>query len=176
MERVDTLVLLLISVGLLWIYLHSLSLTFGVLYIANIVFRYVPCIPALSKTFITNGRCILFKTFSASNEMIMCFCLFIWFIHWEISINWTISPSLWWSQLDHGGWFFWCVLGFSLPVFYWVFLNQFSFLVMSLCGLGITVITLRQCLPLTLRYVSCMQQKNGFCFCIQSLSLCLFIG
>ena len=35
--------------------------------------------------------------------------------------------------------------------------------------------TLRQCLSLRLKYVSCMQ-KDGFCFCIQSISLCLFIG
>ena len=36
--------------------------------------------------------------------------------------------------------------------------------------------TLRQCLSLRLRCVSCMQQKDDFCFCIQSVSLCLFIG
>ena len=36
--------------------------------------------------------------------------------------------------------------------------------------------TLRRCLSLWLRCVSCMQQKNGFCFCIQSVSLCLIIG
>ena len=36
--------------------------------------------------------------------------------------------------------------------------------------------TLRQCLSLRLRCVSCMQQKDGFCFHIQSVSLCLFIG
>ena len=34
--------------------------------------------------------------------------------------------------------------------------------------------TLRQ--SLRLRYVFCMQQKDGFCFHIQSVSLCLFIG
>ena len=31
-----------------------------------------------------------------------------------------------WSRLDHGGWWFWCVLGFNLPVFYLVFLHQCS--------------------------------------------------
>ena len=36
--------------------------------------------------------------------------------------------------------------------------------------------TLRQCLSLRLRFVSCMQQKDGFCFHIQSDGLCLFIG
>ena len=36
--------------------------------------------------------------------------------------------------------------------------------------------TLRRCLSLWLRCVSCKQQNVGSCFCIQSLSLCLFIG
>ena len=36
--------------------------------------------------------------------------------------------------------------------------------------------TLRQCLSLRLRCVSYMQKKDGFCFCIQSVILCLFIG
>ena len=29
-----------------------------------------------------------------------------------------------------------------------------------------------QCLSLRLRYVLCMQQKDRFCFCIQSVNLC----
>ena len=36
--------------------------------------------------------------------------------------------------------------------------------------------TLRRYLSLRLRCVSCMHKKDGFCFCIQSVSLCLFIG
>ena len=36
--------------------------------------------------------------------------------------------------------------------------------------------TLSRCLSLRLRCVSCKQQNVGSCFCIQSLSLCLFIG
>ena len=36
--------------------------------------------------------------------------------------------------------------------------------------------TLSRCLSLWLRRVSCKQQNVGFCFRIQSLSLCLFIG
>ena len=36
--------------------------------------------------------------------------------------------------------------------------------------------TLRRCLSLRLRCISCMQQKDGFCFCIQCVSLCLFKG
>ena len=35
--------------------------------------------------------------------------------------------------------------------------------------------TLRWCLSLRLRCVSCMQQKDGFCFCIHSVSLCPYI-
>ena len=36
--------------------------------------------------------------------------------------------------------------------------------------------TLRQCLSMFLRCVSCMQQNAGSCLHIQSVSLCLFIG
>jgi hypothetical protein len=36
--------------------------------------------------------------------------------------------------------------------------------------------TLRYCLSLSLRQVSCMQQKVGSCLCYHSVSLCLFIG
>jgi hypothetical protein len=36
--------------------------------------------------------------------------------------------------------------------------------------------TLRKCLALLLRCVSCMQQSDGSCLHIHSDSLCLFIG
>ena len=36
--------------------------------------------------------------------------------------------------------------------------------------------TLRYCLSLLLRCVSCMQQNAGSCLHIQSVSLCFFIG
>ena len=36
--------------------------------------------------------------------------------------------------------------------------------------------TLRQCLSLCLRCVSCIQQNAGSCLYVQSVSLCLFIG
>ncbi|CAO2592693.1 hypothetical protein LEMLEM_LOCUS6899, partial [Lemmus lemmus] len=49
----------------------SLMLAVGLLYIALIMLRYDPCIPALSKTFIMKGCCILSNAFSASNEMII---------------------------------------------------------------------------------------------------------
>jgi hypothetical protein len=35
---------------------------------------------------------------------------------------------------------------------------------------------LRYYLPLSLRYISCMQQNADSCLLIQSVSLCLFIG
>ena len=35
-------------------------------------------------------------------------------------------------------------------------------------------LSLRQCLSLRLRHVSCMQQKDAFCFHIQSVNLCLY--
>lgn len=53
----------------------------GSLYIAFIIFRYVPCISALSKTFIMKGYCILSKAFLASNEMIMYVVFIFQFVY-----------------------------------------------------------------------------------------------
>jgi hypothetical protein len=57
------------------------------------------------------------------------FCL--WFCscaasHLFLCVCWTIPASLGWSQLGHGEWSFWYVVGFSLPSFYWEFLHQCS--------------------------------------------------
>ena len=41
----------------------NLMLNDGLLYIAFIMFRYIPCMPVLSKTFIMKGYCILSKDF-----------------------------------------------------------------------------------------------------------------
>ena len=81
MERVDNRVLFLISMGSLWVNFY-LMLAVGLLYIAFIMFKYVPCIPALSKTFIMKRCCILSKALSGSNEMIMWFLFFSLFMWW----------------------------------------------------------------------------------------------
>ena len=49
----------------------NLMLAASLLYIAFIMFRYIPCIPDLSKIFIMKGWWILLNAFTASNEMIM---------------------------------------------------------------------------------------------------------
>ena len=51
----------------------NLMLVVSLLYITFIIFRYVPCIPDLSKTFIIKGCWILSNAVSAPNEMIMFF-------------------------------------------------------------------------------------------------------
>jgi hypothetical protein len=51
-------------------------LAIGLMFTAFILFRYVPCIPDLSKAFNVKRCCILSKVFSASNEKIMCFFFF----------------------------------------------------------------------------------------------------
>jgi hypothetical protein len=111
-----------------------LMLALMLLHFAFIVFRYVPCIPDLSKTFIMNVYQILSKSFSASSDMIMCFldlsvCLYGGLNCW-IFICWTISPYLGKILFDHGGCFFgfyfWWVLRFALQVFYLAFLHQWS--------------------------------------------------
>ena len=67
------------------------------------------------------GCWILSNAFSASNAMIICFFFqFIYMIKCidRFCICRTILASLGWRQLDHSGWFFLCVLRFSLTVFF----------------------------------------------------------
>ena len=59
-----------------------LMLTVGLMYIAFIMFRYVPVIPVLSKIFIKKGSWVLSKAFAASSEMILWFFFFSLFIRW----------------------------------------------------------------------------------------------
>ena len=60
--------------GIVWCFSpFSLMLHVGLLYIAFIMFRYAPFIPALSKSFTLKGCFTLSKAFLASNKMIMCF-------------------------------------------------------------------------------------------------------
>ena len=77
---------------------------------------------------------------------------------------------------------------YFLFFFYWFYFDVCFALILDIiakpaCFLGpfdwsnfSKLFTLRQCLSLRLRYVSCMQQKEVFYFHIQSVSLCLFIG
>jgi hypothetical protein len=51
--------------------LFNLMFAIGLMYIAPIVIRIMPCIPHLSKTFNMKKCWILSMSFSASNEMIM---------------------------------------------------------------------------------------------------------
>jgi hypothetical protein len=47
----------------------------------------------------------------------------ITFIDWSM-LNHTFI--LGWSHLGSGEWSFWCVVGLSLPLFYWEFLHWYS--------------------------------------------------
>jgi hypothetical protein len=70
----------------------------------------------------------LWKAFSASIEMIKLF-LYLFLLMCCITlicICWITPASLGWSQLGHGEWSFWCVVGFSLALFYWGFLHWCS--------------------------------------------------
>ena len=48
----------------------------GLLYMAFIILRYVPSMPAFWRVFIINGCSVLSKAFSASIEMIIWFLIF----------------------------------------------------------------------------------------------------
>jgi hypothetical protein len=58
----------------------NLMLAIGLLYIFFILFRYVTCVPDVSKTFSMKGYWILSNAFSASTEMITWDFLFQ-FVH-----------------------------------------------------------------------------------------------
>jgi hypothetical protein len=99
-----------------------LILDVGLLQITFIRMRYVRCIPNLSRTFIMKQYWILPKAFSEFSEMIMwgfflsvCLCDGLYLSGF---VCWTNSASLAWSQLDHGGWSFWCVLRLGMWVFH----------------------------------------------------------
>ena len=54
-----------------------LIITLLIFYYFYYYVRYVPWVPDLSKTFNMKGCCILSKAFSASNEMIMWFTVYV---------------------------------------------------------------------------------------------------
>jgi hypothetical protein len=106
-----------------------MMLVVGLSYIAFIMLRYIPSIHSSLRAFIMKWCWILSKAFSASIEMIKWFCLcFYWcvLLNLLICICWTIPASLGWSQLGRGEWYFWCVVGFGMPLFYWGLLHWCS--------------------------------------------------
>ena len=109
------------------------------------MFGYVPCLPNSSKTFTIKGCWILSKAYLPIMRWSWVFS-FTLVIRWIIVIDFhmlNIPVSLWWSLLDHSGWYFWCVLEFFLQVSYWVVLNHCSWgklvcnaFFVDLCGVG----------------------------------------
>ena len=57
-------------------------------------------------------------TLSCDFSPLVCLCSRL---VWCISLHWTIPASMGWCPLDCGKWSFWCVHGFSMQKFYWVF-------------------------------------------------------
>jgi hypothetical protein len=104
----------------------SMMLAIGLSYIAFIMLRWLPYIHSFLRAFIMKWCWIVLKAFSASIEMIKWFlCLHllmcsIIFIDLQM-LNYLCIPG--WSQLGHGEWSFWYLVGFSLPLFYWGFLH-----------------------------------------------------
>ena len=90
-------------------------LAVDLLYIALIMFNYIPCIPALSKTFIMKECCILSNAFSASNEMIMCLLFFSLFIWWIMLTDFCI--------LNHP-----CICGMKLSLSWWMMVLMCSWI------------------------------------------------
>jgi hypothetical protein len=103
-------------------------LAIHLLFIAFIMYK--ASIPSFIRAFIMKWCWILSKAFPAFIEIIVWFfcslLLLIGCIHLMISVCWTISASLGWSQLEHYIWSFWYVVEFSSPVFYWEFLHLSS--------------------------------------------------
>jgi hypothetical protein len=82
-----------------------MMLAAGLSYIAFIMLRYFPSIPSFLRAFVMKWYWILSKAFSASIQHI-CIC-------------WITPAFLGWSWLGCGEWSFWCVVEFSLPLFYY---------------------------------------------------------
>ena len=113
----------------------NLMLAVGLLYIAFIMFKYVPCIPALSKTFTMKGCCILPKVFSASSEMIMWFFLFSLFIWWITLIDFYMvnHPCISGMKLTWSWWMISLICSWILIAS--ILLNIFASMFMSEIGL-----------------------------------------
>ena len=126
MERVSSLELFMILLEMHWVSIHLICVGFGLLKIVLIMYLSDSCIPNLYKTFIMKQCKLLSEAFSVSNVMNMCFCFFqfvcmVDYSDWLSCVKLSLQVYLGWSLLDLGEWSWW-VLGFSLPVFYWVFL------------------------------------------------------
>jgi hypothetical protein len=83
-----------------------LMLSVGLLYIAFIMFRYVPWIPDLYKTFSMKGCYIVSKAFSASDSVIFFFEFSYALIGFCILNHPGITG---WNTLYHGEWLLWYV-------------------------------------------------------------------
>jgi hypothetical protein len=82
--------------------------------------------PCSFRAFIMFRCWILPNAFAASIEMVIDFCpqfCLCAVFHLLACTCWIILESLEWNKLDHGIWFFKCVVEFSLQVFYWRFLH-----------------------------------------------------
>ena len=129
MERVDNLVLLLITMESLDISLHLVRCWLLACCIFQLLCLDMFLYPWSLQDLYHERMLYIVNDFSASNEIIMwvfsSVCLYGG-LHWQIFICWTIPVSLCCTWLDHAWWFFSCVLGFGLPVFCWVILHQYS--------------------------------------------------
>ena len=125
MERVDNLVLFLISVESLGVSVHLVwcwllaccilpLLYWGMFLVSLLSLRPLSWrdVVFCQKLFCHLMRWSCGFYFSACLYGGLC---------WQIFVCSTIPASVGLSRLGHGRWWFWCVLGFDLPVFYLVF-------------------------------------------------------
>ena len=117
----------------------------GLLYIDFTMFRYVPRIPDISKTFKMKGCWILSNDFSASNEIIILvfFFEFVYILDYDNGFSY-IEPSLnTWDEAYLASSWIWFARNL-LSIFALLFISEidlkFSFCFGSLCGFGINII------------------------------------
>ena len=139
MERMDSLVLFLILVELLWVSLHLIWCRLPACCILVLF-----CLGMLLVSLIS-VRLLLWRGFKFCQRLFQYLmrwsCDFFQFVYMVDYIErflyvWTIPASLGWSLPGQRGWSFWYVFGFSLPVFSWV-LHQYLWvkLVCDFCSL-----------------------------------------
>jgi len=109
--------------------LHSISLMLAtrLLYISFVMFKFVPCIPNLSKI---NDEEMLEVVKGFSMRWLIGFFIIVvfQFVYMVVTLtDFHMFPAFLERRLlDHGGWSSWCFLGFNWCVLYWVLLHIYS--------------------------------------------------
>ena len=125
MKKVHSFVFFLILVELYWVSLHLLW--FWLLTYCKLPLRHCSMLPLplISLKLLSQrrfGDCHILGT-ERDEHFFFSVCLYGG-LYWWFFVYWIIAASLEGKLCDHGGC---CLLRFSLQIFYWVLLHQYSY-------------------------------------------------